>query len=73
MISTDVIIEKVRGVKRLDDLVALNHYVDYLLFRESSSQTELGQAIINGLENILEDKTYSINSSSDVLRIADEI
>lgn len=73
MISTESIIEKLYKIKRLDDLVALNHYLDYLLFRESNEKTELGQSIINGLENIIENQTYAITSSKDILKVADEL
>ena len=73
MINSDTIKIKINKLKRLDDLVALNHYVDYLLFRENEKQTELGQTMISGLKNIVNGKTYSINSSQDVLKVADEL
>ncbi len=73
MVTTKHIIEKVNKIKRFDDLVALNHYIDYLLFRELDETTELGQALISGLEAIVNGQTYSITSSQDILKVADEL
>jgi|GEM_PF-2645911 hypothetical protein len=73
MITTKHIIDKVNKIKRFDDLVALNHYIDYLLFRELDEKTELGQALISGLEAIVNGQTYSISSSQDILKVADEL
>ena len=73
MITAERIKTKINDLKRLDDLVALNHYVDYLLFRETEKKTELGQTIISGLKDIVSGKTYSISSSQDVLKVADEL
>jgi len=73
MITSDNIKTKINKLKRLDDLVALNHYVDYLLFREEEEKTELGQSIISGLKDIVKGKTYSISSSQDVFKVADEL
>ncbi len=69
MITTENIKNKINEIKRLDDLVALNHYLDYLIFRESDEKTELGQSIINGLEDILNGKTYKIASSQEILKV----
>jgi len=73
MLTQENIIEKVKQLRRLDDLVALNHYVDYLLLREKNEKTELGQALIKGLENVLAGRTYPITCAQDVLKVADEI
>ncbi len=73
MVTTKHIIEKVNKIKRFDDLVALNHYIDYLLFRELDETTELGRALISGLEAIVNGQTYSISSSQDILKVADEL
>ncbi len=73
MITTDIITKKIHKLKQIDDLVAINHYVDYLLYREQNDKTELGQTLINGLEEILEEKFYSISSSKDILEITDEL
>ena len=73
MITTEKLMKKVNKIKRLDDLVALNHYVDYLLFREQDEKTELGQTLITGLGAILKEKTYTITSSQDILKVADEL
>lgn len=73
MITTDNLIKKLKKISRLDDLVALNHYIDYLLFRELDEKTELGQSLIMGLEAILNGKTYAITSSHDILKVADEL
>ena len=73
MISTESIIKKLNKIKRIDDLVAINHYLDYLIYREKDKTTELGQSLIKGLDNIVNRKTYSINSSDDILKVADEI
>lgn len=56
MITTEKFMIKVNKIKRLDDLVALNHYIDYLLFRELDEKTQLGQTLITGLEAILDGK-----------------
>ena len=73
MITSASIQKKINKLKRLDDLVALNHFVDYLLSREREKKTELGQSIISGLKDIASGKTYSVKSSQDVLKVADEI
>ena len=73
MITSASIKTKINKLQRLDDLVALNHYVDYLLFREKEKKTEIGQSIISGLKDIAKGKTYSVKSSQDVLKVADEI
>ena len=73
MINAENIKIKINKLRRLDDLVALNQYVDYLLFREQETETEFGQAIISGLKDIVNGKTYSIGSSHDVLKVADEL
>ena len=74
MITTEVIAEKVKKIKELGDLVALNNYVDYMIYKEQSNQkTELGQAIIRGLEDVLAGRTYKITCAEDVLKVADEV
>lgn len=73
MITTENIMKKVKRISRLDNLVALNHYIDYLLYRELDEKTELGQTLITGLEAILNGKTYTITSSQDILKVADEL
>ncbi len=73
MITSDSIKTKINRFTRLDDLVALNHYIDYLLFREKEEKTELGQSIISGLNEIVSGKTYSIKSSQEMLKVADEL
>ena len=73
MITSDNIKTKIDKLRRLDDIVALDHYVDYLIFRETDEKTELGQSIISGLKDIANGKTYSISSSQDVLKVADEL
>lgn len=65
--------KKVNKIRRLDDLVALNHYIDFLLYREQDETTELGQSLIRGLEAIVNGTTYSISSSQDILKVADEL
>jgi hypothetical protein len=73
MITTENLMEKVNKISRLDDLVALNHYIDYLLFRERDEKTELGQALVTGLEAVVNGKTYAISSSQDILKVANEL
>lgn len=73
MITNENLIKKVNKIRRFDDLVALNHYIDFLLYREQDEKTELGQSLIKGLEAIVNGKTYSINSSQEILKVADEI
>ena len=73
MITTEHLMKKVNKIRRLDDLVALNHYIDFLLYREQDERTELGQSLIRGLEAIVNGTTYSISSSQDILKVADEI
>ena len=61
MITVETITKKVKKIEELDDLVALNSYVDYLIYKEQNHQkTELGQAIIRGLEDILAGRTQTI-------------
>lgn len=71
MITSESVIKKIDRIKRLDDLVAINHYLDYLLYREQNTHTELGKSLIKGLEEILQGKTYTITSSKDILKVAD--
>ena len=74
MITTQTIAEKVTQIRDLDDLVALNSYVDYMIYKEQSNEkTELGQAIIKGLEDVVAGRTYKITCAEDVLKVADEI
>lgn len=73
MITTENLMKKVEKISRLDDLVALNHYIDFLLYREQDETTELGQSLIKGLEAIVNGKTYLISSSHDILKVADEL
>ena len=73
MITNNSVIKKINKIRQLDDLVALNHFVDYLIFREQDKKTELGQSLIKGLEDILYGKSYAIKSAQDILKIADEL
>ena len=74
MITVETIAEKVTQIRDLDDLVALDNYVDYMIYKEQSNEkTELGQAIIRGLEDILAGRTHKITCAEDVLKVADEV
>ena len=66
MITAETIAKKVKKIKGLDDVVALNNYVDFLIYKEQNNQTELGQAIIRGLEDVLAGRTYKITCAEDV-------
>jgi len=74
MITPQTIAEKVTQIRDLDDLVTLNSYVDYVIYKQQNNQkTELGQAIIRGLEDVATGKTQKITCAEDVLKVADEI
>ena len=71
MLTSQLVAEKVTQIRALDDLVALNSYVDYMIYKEQSNQkTELGQAIIKGLEDVLAGRTYKITCAEDVIKMA---
>ena len=74
MITPQTIAEKVAQIRAPEDLVAVNSYVDYVIYKEQSNEkTELGQTIIKGLEDVVAGRTYKITCAEDVLKVADEI
>ena len=71
MITTQIVAEKVAQIRTPDALVAVNSYVDYMIYKEQSNEkTELGQAIIKGLEDVVAGRTYKITCAEDVLEVA---
>ena len=74
MITTQIVAKKVAQIRAPEDLVAVNSYVDYMIYKEQSNEkTELGQTIIKGLEDVVAGRTYKITCAEDVLKVADEI
>ncbi len=72
MLTTQTILQNVKRIKQIEDIVSLNSYVNFLLYKEGyNQQTELGQDIIQGLKEVVEGKTYKITSAKDVLRVAE--
>ncbi|MDI6793378.1 MAG: hypothetical protein QME81_11015 [bacterium] len=72
ILITQTISQKVEKIKQIEDIVALNSYVDFLIYKEEHTQsTELGQDIIQGLKEVMEGKTYKITSAEDILKVPD--